>query len=53
MIETPSNPESRRSYLLKFIHTRIIIYPLNIKIDFEKNFQDFFLSKIKFVDCYI
>ena len=45
MSQTPSNPESGRRYLTECIHTRIIIYPLNIKIDFEKNFEDFFFCK--------
>ena len=45
MIQTPSNPESGRSYLTECIHTRIVICPLNLKIDFEKNFEDFFFAR--------
>ena len=46
MIQTPSNPESGRRYLTECIHTRIIIYPLNMKIDFEKTLKIFFCEKL-------
>ena len=45
MIQTPSNTEPGTSYLVKCTHTRIIICPLNLKIDFEKNFEDFFFAR--------